>query len=689
MADLIKKIKIKKQDGTFTDYIPIGAEASNISTEDGLSVENKLNKKPYYFNTVADMKSATYLKINDMVITLGYYEINDGGGAEYKIVQSSDKYIENLNNNLKAELNIKKEINVKQLGAYGDGVHDDTNIIQSAIDYAYDNDIMNIFIPFGTFNITKPLYLYDKIALYGTNCNSSTIKKINNVKSTISNFVMDAICILINRDLTVASSNMVQNVKIHDIKLEGNISTYVADKTEENMQYAILGTVNIPKAQIYNFLISDVDVGIKARGCWTGWIKNCTWLRAAYRAIYFTAETQGLNIQNINTGYTHECGIEVHGASYSTLTDILVEWVYGGIAFHMENWHGDILNCGTEVGRGVQCGYYFVNSTARVTGGYVAGDTVSEELNNYMFILNNSTVEVENTILGLAVQEYKGGLAKIGNHSHLTLGVGTKIACTFRDEIDGSQGDDNSLTYMGRTYNVNASNSRSITSLTERHSMFMDREPYLDKNFSPNPKVRNINIYQDYINTPEKTVNASDASWAPPYSKGDWGLIYNSISNGKAAWICNRSNSLDTPETTGTISAVNISTSTTGDISMSSLKLENFSQTGMRLYKNATIKGLTSSAKAIINQIDYTNNKIYYTNLADGINFQVGEKIQLDKTTFVRSGDYFYIPIIQAGHTAERPTESVAAGTMFFDTVLGKPIWYTGSKWVDSTGMTV
>ena len=45
MADLIKKIKIKKQDGTFTDYIPIGAEAQNINVEDGESVELKLNKK--------------------------------------------------------------------------------------------------------------------------------------------------------------------------------------------------------------------------------------------------------------------------------------------------------------------------------------------------------------------------------------------------------------------------------------------------------------------------------------------------------------------------------------------------------------------------------------------------------------------------------------------------------------------
>lgn len=39
MADLIKKIKIKKQDGTFTDYIPIGAEASNVSMNNGKSVQ--------------------------------------------------------------------------------------------------------------------------------------------------------------------------------------------------------------------------------------------------------------------------------------------------------------------------------------------------------------------------------------------------------------------------------------------------------------------------------------------------------------------------------------------------------------------------------------------------------------------------------------------------------------------------
>ena len=106
MADLIKKIKIKKQDGTFTDYIPIGAEAQNVSTSDGESVQLKLNKKPYYYNSIADIKADTKLKVGDMAVTLGYYEVNDGGGATYKITneESETDYQEELENGLYASL---------------------------------------------------------------------------------------------------------------------------------------------------------------------------------------------------------------------------------------------------------------------------------------------------------------------------------------------------------------------------------------------------------------------------------------------------------------------------------------------------------------------------------------------------------------------------------------------------------
>lgn len=156
MADLIKKIKIKKQDGTFTDYIPIGAEASNVNTEDGLSVENKLKKKPYYFDTVADMKAATYLKNGDMAITSGYYEINDGGEAEYKIVQSSDIYVENLNNNLKAELIIRGEWNnVLKFGIKNDGTTD----ISTSLTNALATGLKNIFFPNGTYLLSEKLII--------------------------------------------------------------------------------------------------------------------------------------------------------------------------------------------------------------------------------------------------------------------------------------------------------------------------------------------------------------------------------------------------------------------------------------------------------------------------------------------------------------------------------------------------
>ena len=165
MADLIKKIKIKKQDGTFTDYIPIGAEAQNISTNDGDSVQLKINKKPYYYNSIADMKADTKLTAEDMVVTLGYYEPNDGGAGEYKIVNGT--YVDDggsyhkLNNNLYAELIIKEKINIKQFGAYGNGIHDDTSNIQNAINYKHTEKAKTIFFPAGDYCVSHLDMTYD------------------------------------------------------------------------------------------------------------------------------------------------------------------------------------------------------------------------------------------------------------------------------------------------------------------------------------------------------------------------------------------------------------------------------------------------------------------------------------------------------------------------------------------------
>lgn len=112
------------------------------------------------------------LKSGDVVKTLGYYEPNDGGGALYLIREKTESdIIDNgslhlLNNGLVAELIVNNEINVKQFGAKGDGINDDTNYIQNAIDYLANiikkSDIANnniINIPAGKYKITSKISL--------------------------------------------------------------------------------------------------------------------------------------------------------------------------------------------------------------------------------------------------------------------------------------------------------------------------------------------------------------------------------------------------------------------------------------------------------------------------------------------------------------------------------------------------
>ena len=45
--------------------------------------------------------------------------------------------------------------------------------------------------------------------------------------------------------------------------------------------------------------------------------------------------------------------------------------------------------------------------------------------------------------------------------------------------------------------------------------------------------------------------------------------------------------------------------------------------------------------------------------------------------------------VTMSGTTANRPTKMLWTGRTYFDTTLGKPIWYKTAGWVDATGAAV
>lgn len=182
--DRIKKIKIKQQDGIMSDYYPIGADASNIDLNyNGSNVETTLRKKPYYYDNIAAMKADDTLKEGDMVTTLGFYSKNDGGKAQYKIrTKTNDDIIDNMtilqmnNVNLIAELIINDFINIDSLGAVGDGITDDTNIVLKSISLAQEKN--------KTLIASKNYLLSQQIDMSNINCDlkNATFKTIYGVK---------------------------------------------------------------------------------------------------------------------------------------------------------------------------------------------------------------------------------------------------------------------------------------------------------------------------------------------------------------------------------------------------------------------------------------------------------------------------------------------------------------------------
>ena len=153
--------------------------------EDG-TFESMLNDALHLirvYNTYTEMIAASsgfvpYMKIR----TLGYYEINDGGGAYYYVTdtESTDEYQIEIGDYYLTLVYDNNEINIKQFGCKVDGVTDDTTALKNAISQLNNKAISNytLIIPAITCISEELDFEVQGITLKGYNINKCGIKLI-------------------------------------------------------------------------------------------------------------------------------------------------------------------------------------------------------------------------------------------------------------------------------------------------------------------------------------------------------------------------------------------------------------------------------------------------------------------------------------------------------------------------------
>ena len=259
----------------------------------------------WMFDTVGDMKLATNFTNGSFAKTLGYYSRDDKGGATYKIRTKTENDVTNertiiaLNDtNLVAEIVLTPSMNVKQFGAKGDGIVDDTASIQSAMDNS-----STVLIPGGTYMVNALANEYPNGALI-VNSGNRIILDIDAKLKMMTNSL---------RTYRIFMINNVSNVEISGGTLEGDRVTHTGSDGEWGHCIAISGSAD-------NIYIHDIYL----KDAWGDGISVGT---------TGSAQTARVHVDNVRRN-----GFSIVGANKFVSTDDIIE-----------NTNGTPPQCGVDI----------------------------------------------------------------------------------------------------------------------------------------------------------------------------------------------------------------------------------------------------------------------------------------------------------------------------------------------------
>ena len=149
--------------------------ASALVTDDRNSVTRALNSwlggQVFSYTTLDDALADSNLKVGCVIQTAGYEEALDGGANRYLCVptgtgvEDGGRFLDHLSSPVQLKGMFPHGVSVKQFGAKGDGVTDDTTALVSAVATGFD-----ISVPKGVYPCTEPLFLDNSQLLLGEGC---------------------------------------------------------------------------------------------------------------------------------------------------------------------------------------------------------------------------------------------------------------------------------------------------------------------------------------------------------------------------------------------------------------------------------------------------------------------------------------------------------------------------------------
>ena len=287
-------------------------------------ISDYLNSKALFcFDNVNGMKTATNFIDGSYAKTLGYYDVNDGGGATYKIrTITNDDVVDEMtiialdDETLIAEL-IEDEVNVLnvlQCGAYRDGITDNSVIFNKVIDYANAHS-KNIFIPNGEYVVNDDLHdINSPISIYGNISGAGAFEKRTTIIDTRTSN---------NYLLTFTRNN-----------LTGGIIQYITFKNMSNLY-------------INKCILLENDQ------CYQGFISNCNFYQ--YGIALNLINTHGINIDKSSfikcgsgTANSTDYAIKIYACVDCSLSNLMID--HSRFQLYIENQaYVSVVNCHFEM----------------------------------------------------------------------------------------------------------------------------------------------------------------------------------------------------------------------------------------------------------------------------------------------------------------------------------------------------